>query len=761
MQHVHIAVELARVSRPPGCGAAVPLNAMRLPLLKEKREALGLRPSGEGENSKNSNLNGAEPDQVDAAFLLKTTPRYWAKQIRMLEVSRQEGNKMPQINPYIVKDKIITRCGGPMIGWAGLPDGYAPASLRGLSTYELPVPRKPGSAISRQGSFCSTRASPRETRSTKTLHGESSSLLVSTPRREDSYASVAGEWSRSTFAERSWSTSRSKMTPAPEQKHMLDGHVIPGKNWRKNSTFKEMARLRIALEVPELGDLSGNGNTNKPPGLRWQKVSVKDFSRTDNCQSLEERGLVDQSSLEFKNAVSSDFHTRHQTESKRRMSMIQEATDELTKDLRELEAVEDLLEIRRDSDSGWYLPNGRCLHWSETQMRFEMDQMNEEMLREQKFGCNGKAYRWRRLSGKIVHNLVAKELHSIMSENYMRLIIRVQKRIIRWLRVKWAREARGRLWAKQHDAAKKIQARARGIADRIYARFVSKCKPFLDSNANVFVVHKAFVRATVCAKGAYTGTIEPPATATAFAFMGDAESASDKQDWTFTFAEFCHALNDHLHRAAVDPMKARRTSMAVARTSSIASSGPSFARIGSEASQVNRTTSAGQESRTTSVEVINTVKPKRTLSRNSVEIVSIVKPFVSSQDPVLLMAESTARLIYLYDDTHLGLLSECDFWSACREMNLSTGVNVSREHGKFALRYTRGQGGIALNMLCALQEIARSSPCPGIVTRHRLQSIPVSPIPRGEDDSDGGEDCAPILPFEPPEQRKLRTEGDE
>jgi hypothetical protein len=722
VQHVHIAVELTRFSRPPGCGAAVPLITMRLPLLKEKHTALGLRPSGVEENAKKSNQNGAEPNQDDAAFLLKTTPRYWANQIRMLEISRQAEYKMPQINPYTVRDKIITRCGGPMIGWAGLPDGYAPASLQGLSTYELPVPRKPGSvsAISQQSSFGSTRASPRETRSTsKTLHAESSSWLVSTPRREDSYASVVGEWSRSTFAE-SWSTSRSEITLAQERKHMLDGHVIPGKHWRKNSTFKEMAKLRIALEVPELGDLSskigsetrseqmrrqadgnGNGNTNKPPCLHRQKNSVKDFSRTDNYQSLGGQGFMDQSQ-DFKNTVSSDFHTRHQTESKRRMSMMQEVTDELTKDLRDLEAVEDLLEIRRDSDGGWYLPNGRCLHWSETQMRAERDQMNAEMLHEQEFGCNSKAYRWRRLSGKIVHHLVAKKLHSIMSENYMRLVILVQKGIIRWLRVKWAREARARQWAKEHDAAKKIQARARGIADRIYARFVSKCKTFLDSNANVFLAHKAFVRA----KRAYTGTIEPPATATAFAFMGDADSASDKQDWTLTFVEFCHALNDHLYRAALDPMKARRTSIAIARTSSMASSGPSFARIGSSRSVGSE---AGQVKRTPSGEVINTVKPSRTSSLNHVEVMNTVKPFVSSQDHILLMAESTARLIYLYDDTHLGLLSECDFWSACREIQLSTGVKVSREDGKFALRYTRGQGGIALNMLCALQEIASSS----------------------------------------------------
>ena len=161
------------------------------------------------------------------------------------------------------------------------------------------------------------------------------------------------------------------------------------------------------------------------------------------------------------------------------------------------------------------MPNGRCLHWTESQIRAEMDRKNAEILHEQQFGVKSLAYRWRRLSVKVINAMVSKRIRSIMADNFLSAILTVQKGAVRFLRIKRARDARARQWAKLHAAATKIQALVRGITDRQYATFVGKCKPFLDRNANVFATHKAFVRA----KRVYTGTIEPPATATAFAFM--------------------------------------------------------------------------------------------------------------------------------------------------------------------------------------------------------------------------------------------------
>jgi len=676
--------------RLPGCGCSVPLNTSRLPLLMESGKALG--PRSLRKNAKESNPNGTEQDQVDATFLLTTTPRYWEKRIKMLEICKQQENLKPQINPYTVKDKIVTRRGGPMHGWAGLPHGYAPASQHGLSAYELPVPRKPGALISRQMSFGSTRSagtSPRSLRGTSTvlrdnsnatvdmassmpnpLARQSSSWSLFSPPRENSLASLKSEWS--------WLSAQSKISVAPGREHMLHGHEMPNKRWRQNSTFKEMAKMRLALEAPELV----------------------------TSQEIMDKGINN-----LKDNASNDFQTRHRTESRQRMSFMHEGTEALTQDLRDLEAVEDLLEIRRDSSGGWYLPNGRCLHWTESQIRAEMDRKNAEILHEQQFGVKSLAYRWRRLSVKVINAMVSKRIRSIMADNFLSAILTVQKGAVRFLRIKRARDARARQWAKLHAAATKIQALVRGITDRQYATFVGKCKPFLDRNANVFATHKAFVRA----KRVYTGTIEPPATATAFAFMGDANSATDKEDLILTFVEFCHAINDHLRQAVLDPVLAQRTSSALNRANSGLMFGrmSSFGRIdsaGSGASQMS-----GMPQRTTS-----TVNPAANDS---------IKPFEPSQEHVLLMAESTARLLYLYDDTRLGLLSERDFWSACREIHLSTGVQVSRDNGKWALRYTRGQGGIALNMLCALQEIARSSDLPKSGSVTRLTSIPSSPSP--------------------------------
>ena len=44
---------------------------------------------------------------------------------------------------------------------------------------------------------------------------------------------------------------RSSVSVAASKRHLLDGHTVPHKLWRRNSTFKELAKTRIELEAPD------------------------------------------------------------------------------------------------------------------------------------------------------------------------------------------------------------------------------------------------------------------------------------------------------------------------------------------------------------------------------------------------------------------------------------------------------------------------------------------------------------------------------
>ena len=673
----------------PGCGTGKPLGMLKLPFAKKhgqsspQHRSIGTLENGSQTerpaNRIESTMSVVTRNTIDASeFLLKTTPRYWEKQIRKLDMKRYQTIHTPRVNPYAERSKLVTRQGSEVQGWSGLPLGNAPASWRGSSVYEFPYPRKAGAPISPQRSFGSTssslgRQSPRlrESSSPRSKHRVGADSGQS-PRPSRDRANLP-----SLCSEGSYTYRRKSFHVSPEQKHLLEGHVMRGRrSWRRSSTFGDLARMRIEMDVPD---------SPLPIWLRQNSF--------ESCTSVESQ--------------SSDWSLVRRKSEQRQEYLLEDEAIALSKDLVNLEAIEDLLEIRRDSSGGWYHPHGKCLHWSEQQLRVAKDRQNKMNEFEEKFGINSVAFRWNILARRIIHHSVKQRLIAVTAENDWLAITRIQRTARRFLRVKRARAMRAERWKREHAAAAKIQAVKRGITDRIYSRFVRKCRPILDSNANVFAAHKAFVRA----KRDYTGTVEPPFTAAAFANMGDASGAVTKERCTLRFVEFCHALNDHLTRATTDLQLARRASMAVCRTDS-AERGL-FGRISSGGSGIDNL----QASRPPSVITASPVAPAQDAGSRQVNSIA---PFAPSQDRVLQMTEATARLIYLYDNTRLGILSGSDFWSACREVYLNTGVAFKKLDCVCALRYTRNRGGVSLDMMCALQEMSH---------RHtHAPSLPPAPL---------------------------------
>jgi len=448
----------------PGCGALAPLRGNRLPLLAEQ---LALKRMGES----NALLEGGfarsklpKHSQVDpAAFLLTTTPRYWEKQIKMLELQRKHTRQKPQSNPYAVTQKIVTRSGGEVHGWLGLPTGYAPASIDTLSLYEVPYPRKGMSPVSRQHSlsstwFSSTTRSPRGIFTARhasggsTLERESSSRSIASARRELSRDSLSSEWCSNLSRQNSYSTlsrQNSSFSISPEREHLLEGHVLPGKLWRENSTFKELAKLRILIEVPEIAEALD----------AWARQgtaeSSSDSEKTPNAQEWE--------SLQRKST-------------QRQMDLQEEMTTILAKDLKQFEALEDLLEVRRDSSGGWYLPNGKCLHWSETQKRNVSEKAALEQAHAKRFGTDSVHHKWFTLQKKMLHHAIVASLRRTTADYNLENVLFLQKCARRFLKTKQARASRAKMWAKLMGAATRIQSLVRRRRDWIYSRFVKKCR---------------------------------------------------------------------------------------------------------------------------------------------------------------------------------------------------------------------------------------------------------------------------------------------
>jgi len=223
-------------------------------------------------------------------------------------------------------------------------------------------------------------------------------------------------------------------------------------------------------------------------------------------------------------------------------------------------------------------------------------------------------------------------------------------------------------------------------------------RAFLGTNENVFVCHRAFVRAKPFYD--YTGTIEPPYTSTAFANMGDAQGATLCESQILTFVEFCREVGNHLKRAASCTMLQRRASSAMQRLAVVElAESQHVIRLG-----------AGHPAL-----VPNNMCMQRRCSVNA------LVPFVRDQESTIRMAESLARLIFVNDD-RLGILSERQFRVTCREISITTGVKIHQSDARNTLRYTRGRGGVALEFMCALFDISKSDPAEK-PQQHRQRSM--------------------------------------
>ena len=604
----------------PGCGAPAPLrragenNPPRLPLLSDQKA-----PTPPGSTSSYAAADSER--EFSPEFLLSTTPRYWDKKIREMETKRGQSMQSPQANPYATPQRFTARPGEVMQGWKGPSRECIPASLDSLHLYERPYPRK-NSSLKLQNSMESTwsSSSPRSTRCAMspersppaspaeryiTRQNSSVSSLYSNDciPREHSYTS-ASDWSSANLRRQSSSYSISS-----ERRHLLDGHSAPGKLWRENSTFRELAIMRLSVEVQELAGLHDERLVGDiaTPGLQGQ--GQRKALQWDNIhqQSMQRQNILHE---QISGAMmASDF-------------------------------VEDLLEVRRDGRGSWYLPHGKCLHWWELQARLEAEKSALAREFDSFFGERSVMRKWYRLSKNIIHKTVARRLNVLKIEYNVTHVIWTQNCARRFLRKKRARERRAAMWAARHKAATLIQSIARLLRDIKYCRTVKKCTVFLGQNRNIFVAHKAFVRA----KRAYTGTIEPPFTAAAFANMGDAPGAAEYENATLSFVEYCKVLTVHLQKVASCPDLARTTSSAILRVSS-----------GEKSSVV--------------------IKRSQSLER----MLSAMAPFEQEQEELLHIAEATARLFYLHDKDHLGVLSEGQFWRFRRELSLSTGVEICRD----------------------------------------------------------------------------------
>jgi hypothetical protein len=447
---------------------------------------------------------------------------------------------------------------------------------------------------------------------------------VYSPRQEHSQSSISG-WSANLRRE------NSSYSFSSERQYLLEGHSAPGKLWRENSTFRDMAKMRLAVEVPELAELYD------------ERIRGDDSSGAQGIAS------------DQKNTF--DWSHVHQQSMQRQQNLREQMTDDMASRLSHLEAVEDLLEVRRDGHGSWYLRNGKCLHWSEQQQRLAAESLVLEREYESRFGEGSVVQRWTKFSRRIVHHVIAHRFNILRIEYDLAKVVYTQKCAQRFLQKKRARAKRAAMWRTMNSAATKIQSIIRMYRDAVYCKVMAKCKAFLEKHHNVFITHKAFVRA----KREYSGTIEPPLTATAFANMGDAQGSAEYAERTLTFVEFCKAISDHLQRAASCPLLARSTSTAILRVSS-----------GPKSGLISRAVSHGPAILT------------RSLSME--QLLDSMTPFSKDQEEVLHIAQSTARLFYLYDTDHLGVLSERQFSNIRRELSISTGVEINQKDAACALR---------------------------------------------------------------------------
>jgi len=235
----------------------------------------------------------------------------------------------------------------------------------------------------------------------------------------------------------------------PEREHLLEGHVLPGKLWRENSTFKELAKLRILIEVPEIaGALDA-----------WAR-----------------QGTAESSSESEKTPNAQEWESLQRKSTQRQMDWQMEMTTMLAKDLKQLEALEDLLEVRRDSSGGWYLPNGKYLHWSETQKRNVSEKAALEQAHAQRFGMDSVHHKWFTLQKMMLHHAIVASLRRTTADYNLENVLFLQKCARRFLKTKQARAFRARMWVKLMGAATKIQSLVRRRRDWIYSRFVKKCR---------------------------------------------------------------------------------------------------------------------------------------------------------------------------------------------------------------------------------------------------------------------------------------------
>jgi hypothetical protein len=433
--------------------------------------------------------------------------------------------------------------------------------------------------------------------------------------------------------------------------------------WRQNSTFQELAKLRISIQVSE--QLESSNVLLRQDSTLSEKISTQ--------------------------KAASDWSVAKQESKLRRAHLESESTAMLAADIEPLKSAGDLLEVRRDGSGIWYLPNGKCLHWSEHQTRIETEKAELSRRFQNEFRV---CQHWILFSRRIIRSNTRQLIYKILAEEKLHPLFLVQKAVRKFLHKCRCRRYRAMLWAINNRAATKIQSFASGFRDRAYSKTVKKIKAFLRRNQNIFVVHQAFMRA----KLDYTGTIEPPYTSTAFALVGDAAGANEHETTTLTFVEYCYALNDHFYRAASNANIARLASSAITRR-------PSFSplRKASESFSMHsfhKTFSPEQQKK-------NSLSPTCTLSPRipSSSIVSFV-PFVPQQEPVMQMVGSVARLFNLHDDSKLGVLSEHQFWSALRELAFITGIEINQLKAKHILRYARHTGGVMLDTFSFVCEMS-------------------------------------------------------
>jgi hypothetical protein len=475
-----------------------------------------------------------------------------------------------------------------------------------LSIYLCPYPRRPGS-ITRQNSTTSA-GSPKSSRWPRRFAGAR--------RLPNDHLTSQKSWPALVSESSVMSSEDSLRLDREQSLELLEGHVVPGKLWRRNSTFGDLAKMRIALECHEAVRESSEMLPQRNP-------AVFPLKRSD--------------------------------------------------------AMQDLFEVQHSRPSGWCSPNTKCLNWSEKQLR-----VAKEKEQEKERGHDEKILlvrKWGMLCQKNIHHAVGTRIRLLNMEYDLNRVVLVQSCARRMLATKRARDIKARIDSKRQAAATCVQSVTRGHHDRVFARFVKSCRRFVDRHHNVFVAHKAFVRA----KRNYSGTIQPPWTGVAFANLGDALGASQHAERTLSFVEFCHLANRHLASLASDPMLAKRTASAIVRAGSI----PTFARCYSDKATSQLDLEARAAPTATGVAAVE------------------VLPFQIDQDPVLHLAQAMGCLISCYDSSHLGILSERQFSSVCREVTLTTGVAITRQDALFAVRFSRHRGGVNLEVLCALYEVSR------------------------------------------------------